>query len=322
MSTVTAIYDEFIGDNLYKRYPLVDTPESYSGFELPDSFLADATIMIGAMDRTGDESYRYSIYISKVEVHVDYIYLTFADSRGSDIAESDPIPVDLTLSDTVNDRTYKINPTTNLPIQGAVVVGTCEDIVKLPGIHEMKSEYSLLFPSCVATVPPAVIGIRVGDTIFDGVVTLEAGDYIDISYDTDNKKITIAYDPTNGPADLVYNEDSLLNAITAKYGKPIITINGEVKPDENGNIGINPTDCFMVETDTGNHSISMYNPCANPCSSYEFLDNALVRINDLNKSVSLLKSMNDSVANTLAQMGVRVASVLESRKGSITTTAQ
>ena len=320
MSTVTAIYDEFIGDNLYKRYPLVDAPESYSGFELPDSFLADVTIMVGTMDRVGDDAYRYSIYISRVEVHTDYIYLTFADSKGSAIAESDPIPVGLTLSDTVNDRTHKINPTTKLPVQGAVVVGTCEDISKLPGIHTMNQEYSLLFPSCVATVPPAVIGIQVGDTIFDGVVTLEAGDYIGISYDENTNKITIAYDPTNGPADLIYDESSLLQAVTEKYGKPIITINGEVKPDEKGNIEINPTDCFMIETDTVNHSISMYNPCANPCSSYEFLDNTLARINDLNKSVSLLKSMNDSVANTLAQMGVRVASVLESRKGGITAT--
>ena len=308
-------YNEFIEDNLYKRYPFMENPKGTDGFKLPDSFIADIKITISSMDRAGEESYRYSVYVSKVTVYPDYVYVEFSDSVTSKvIARTDPIRMSLSLADTTDERTIIIRPTSNLPLNGTLVVGTCADLHTMKGVHIMDSDSATVFPSNVLPLMGniGVLSLAVGDNVATGDVIIEAGKHIDLEYIEDTNTIKISVNPDKDSGINLTSED-IIAALKEKYGAPILSING-VTPDTEGKIDILPTDCFMVTTDNSNNSISFYNPCAPACASYEFINESLRRIKELNDAIDLLRSYYESTANTLAQMGVRVSAVLESRK--------
>ena len=310
MSDLIRSYNEFIEDNLYKRYPLTDYVNVNSSI-IPDSFMADIKLCINVMDRPGDDSYRYSMYVSKITVYPDYAYVEFKDLEDDIvIAKTDPISMRLSMADSVEDRTIMIRPVTTIPVNGTLVVGTCVDIKNIKGVHILTPDEGRLFPSnIIITTNAGVDAIVVGRSRLTGDVTIEAGDYIDIDADTTTNTIKISVDTSN----INLSTSDIIKKLKDKYGNPVRTING-IYPDSDGNIQIDPTDCFMVTTDGANHNISFYNPCAPACASYEFVNESLRRIKELNDTMDLLRSYYESTANTLAQMGVRVSAVIESRK--------
>lgn len=312
MSDLIRSYNEFIEDNLYKRYPLTDYTGGTAGV-LPDSFLADIKMYIGVMDRPGDDSYRYSMYVSRVTVYPDYTYVEFSDSKENTvIAKTDPIPMTLSMASSVEDRTIMIRPTTSIPINGTLVVGTCADIKNCKGVHTLTPDEGRLFPSNITIIGDCVTGIRVGDSVATGDVTIEAGEYIKLDLDEDTNTIKISVD-TEKLSGAPLTSEQMVEAIRNKYGIPVLSVNG-IRPNDDGNFDILPTDCFMITVDGVNHGISFYNPCAPTCASYEFITETLRRIKDLNINVDLLKSYYESTANTLAQMGARVSAVIESKR--------
>lgn len=308
--TAYTVYNEFIDDNMTKRYPFVDIGSS-SIEAIPSSFLVDASICIGTMDREGDSSYRYHVYVSEIQVYPDYAYVIISDDvSGSVIAKSDPISLALDSGSSVEERTIRVRPTGDLPVNGTLVIGTCEDISDKQGVLKITDpDEATLFPTSVVLLPIGVSSIIVGDTEVTGDVVLEAGDNIDITYDKTDNVIKISVVNTDN---VKVDDEYLIQAVTSVYGQPVLTVNG-ISPDSTGNIKILPTDCLMVETDSANHSISFYNPCGTTCASDSFMSDVYARISDLNRSVGLLTSFYTSVSNTLAQMGVRVSSVLEAR---------
>lgn len=316
-SSLISIYEEFVDSNMDKRYPLVDTPYIYSGvatyFHIPESFLADIKVCIGISDNVGEPELklRNNTYISNIKVYPDYIYVAISSTIGSTtkvIAESDPIPVDLTSGRSVEDRTIHIHPTSDVPVNGTIVIGTCADIAKTPGSWDIPKTDGLIFPANIIVMPDSLNCIQVGDTKLSGDITIVAGDNVNISCDKATNTITInaAY-----PEDAMVSMEDLLNSLESRFGRPITTING-IEPT-GGNIDIVSTDCITLEASPTNSTITLYNPCGNTCASEDFMTDTYTRISDLNRGLSVLTSFYRSVSNTLAQMGVRVASVLENR---------
>lgn len=307
-NTSVTIYNEFVDSNLDKRYPLCDEGTGASSFVIPNSFMADLKVCIGTLDNAGESSYRYNTYVSQIRVYADYIYVELSASSGV-IACSDPIPTDLRLSNTVEERTIMIRPTGTIPVNGTLIVGTCEDISRQIGVWDINKEQGWIFPANIIIVPDSITGIRVNGTTVTGDVILQAGEGIEIDYDKDTNTITfqVAKD------DRVLTDEDFMDLVVGAFGKPITHING-VTPDDTGNVQINPTDCLMVEVNPAAHTISFYNPCGPTCASEEFMEDTYTRISDLNRSAATLSSLYNSVANTLAQMGVRVSAVLEPRQ--------
>lgn len=295
------IYTEFVDSNLDKRYPLCDSATTV----IPDSFLGDLKICIGAMDFEGTSSYRYNTRISQVRVYPDYIYVDIAHQDNT-IGRSDPIPTSLRLSDSIASRSFVIHPTGALPVNGTIVVGSCEDISKMVGVIDVPQGTGDIFPSNVIIMPDSVTSIVVDGHHVTGDIVLEAGEGIDIQYEESSNTITISSVTAGGEL----TDEQFKQLIIDYFGRPVKTISG-VRPDINGNIGLTPTDCLMVEYNGENHAISFYNPCGEVCASETFMEDTYDRIEDLNRSVSTLQSMYSSVANTLAQMGIRESAVLK-----------
>ena len=306
MPDTTNMYLEYVDSNMDKRYPLIDQYEAGS-FDMPDSFLADLDIIIGERDNPGDYSYRYHTYISSIRIYPDYVYIDLAVGDKGTVAKSDPIPTHLRSGDSIEDRTIYIRPTGSTPVNGTIVIGTCEDIVKTPGVWTLSEDCCKIFPANVHIMPTTINSLQVNGEYITGDIILESDGTIDIEYIESNN--TIKFSLSKDAFGLL-TDDAFMEMVTSKFGKPITTING-VGPDIAGNIQINPTDCLMVTTDATANSISFYNPCGTTCASEEFMGDTYNRINDLNKSLNTLTSFYSSVSNTLAQMGVRVSSVLE-----------
>lgn len=304
--SATEVYTEFINDNLYKKYPLADVGEYSSEHPIPDSFMGDLKIIIGTMDKPGDNSYQFNTYVSQINVYPDYIYVYISTEHDGVIAKSDPIPVNISLTSQMGEREIPIRPVTSLPVYGSIVVGTCKDIARQQGIINVDIDQGRLFPANVLMLPEVVTGIKVGDSVVSGEVILEAGPGISIDYNKDNNTITFRVsDDVYGGS---YDKEDFLEDIEEEYGKPIVTING-ISPDEDGAFRILATDCLMV--DSGVNSITMYNPCGATCESEEFMRDTYTRISDLNKSVATLSSFYTSVTSVLAQLGARAYAVLE-----------
>jgi hypothetical protein len=306
--TSKRVLSEFIESNLDKEYPLMDECVTAGGFAVPSSFLADLTVCIGLMDNAESSSFRYNTRVSNITVYQDYIYVSISSIRDGEevlIAKSDPIPTSINVGTDIEDKTIILRPAGDIPINGTIVVGTCEDINKIPGYWDIQEGFGYLFPANVVVVPTTVTGIIVDDHRLTGDIIIEAGDNVAIDYDDRLNKIII----DTVQSEYTIPEDSdIMEAIVEKFGEPIISING-VTPDSKGNIKITPTDCLSVETSL--HTISFTNPCGTTCASEEFMSDTYIRLSDLNRSYSTLVSFYNSVSNTLAQMGVRVSAALE-----------
>lgn len=295
------VYTEFVDNNLDKRYPLCDSAES----PIPDSFLGDLKVCIGSMDYADEASYRYHTHVSQIRVYPDYIYVDIS-YNGSIIGRSDPIPTSLRLSDSVEDRSFVIHPTGALPVNGTIVVGSCDDISKMVGVIEVPQGAGYIFPSNIIIMPTSVTSIVVDNRHISGDIILEAGEGIDIQYEESSNTIKIS----TVPAGDEITDEEFKQLIISQFGRPVMSISGVI-PDPDGDIQLKPTDCLMVEYSNDNHSISFYNPCGDTCASEDFMSSTYTRIEDLNRSVATLHSMYSSVANTLAQMGIRESAVLK-----------
>lgn len=305
---------EFIDSNLDKSYPLNDEGLGAGGFKIPSSFLVDLKLCIGEMDNPGELSYRFNTRISNVTVYSDYVYITISSMYNGSmtpIAKSDPIPTSIIVGDDIDKKTIHINPVGDVPVNGVVIVGTCQDICKTPGYWDIAETSGYIFPANVIVVPTCVTGLMVDGHRLTGDINLVAGDNVELEVDEDNNAVVIKVVPPDD-TDAVFNDEDLIRAITDKYGEPIVTING-MSPDASGNIKIEPTDCFMVDIRPENSTIVFYNPCGTTCASEEFMSDTYTRISDLNRNIATLISFYNSVSNTLAQMGVRVSAVLEKK---------
>lgn len=315
ISRNSVILTEFIDNNMDKEYPFVDRCLTSGGFSLPTSFIADLKLIIGLEDSAGALSYRYNTRISNVTVFSDYIYVTVScliDNIMTVIAKSDPIPTDIGTSDTIERKTIQLNPTGSIPVNGTVVIGSCQDINKFPGSWGINDEFGYVFPANVCVSSRSVTGVMVDGRILTGIVKLEAGDNITLDYNEASNTITISLNSAYYDDDVPFSDRDLLDIIIDQYGQPIVAING-VLPSEHGNIDIKPTDCMMIETNSSAHSISLYNPCGSTCASEDFMQDTYDRISDLNKNYATLVSFYNSVSNVLAQMGVRVSAALEKK---------
>lgn len=312
MINVPELYTEFTDRNMTMRYPLIDTATAVSdeGVALPDSFLADLRLSLGAMDRAGDASYRFSLFISSVSVYADYAYVVISDTvTGETIAKSDPISLLLNTGDSIASRTVYIRPSGDVPVNGTIIIGTCEDIKNLQGVHEFGFSAGQLFPSNILPAESVLSGFYIGGTYVTGDVTIQEGDGVTLSYNAGTNTITINAATTEESSPITSNS-GLLDAVTERFGEPVTSING-VTPDNTGNVEIAAVDCLEVTTDMAGHSVTFSNPCGSACASDEFLAETYRRIAEINKNYATLVNLYQSVSGALSQMSSRVAAVFQ-----------
>lgn len=303
---------EFVNRNLTLRYPLASSASliDENSVQLPDSFLADIKINIGIQDRPGSISYKNTLYISCIKVYPDYSYVEISDDYDKVlVGKSEAIDMSCNMSSTIEERTFNILPTSQeVPVVGSIVVGTCEDIAKMQGTHNLLFSGGKLFPSNVFPVSSVLTGFIIDGEYVTGDVTLEPGDGVNFSYDESTNTIKIEVDRTTTEVPITTNQE-LIDRIDSVYGGPITHVNG-IKI-ENNDLRITGGDCITV-TGSGGNALIISNPCGSPCSTDEAFSDIYNRIAELNQNFITINSMYQSVSDAITQMSSRVATAFSS----------
>ena len=221
---------EWLSSNKHRSYPLDDTA---NGNGLPTAFLVDALFINSSnIDNA-------KLFINKVVIVGDNVHIGmsgYVDSELTDFGTVCIIPFD-TKSGT-NIPIFKFEE--QYKLAGTFVVGDVKSLENVSSVIKLDENSGRLFPGCVRKEEDMVLGIKVGDVIYSGVVTLEAGEGISFNVITNNRDETTIqinckeFEIPIQNLDIIGDED-LLGRLLSNFGPPVRTICG-VSPDDNGNI--------------------------------------------------------------------------------------
>lgn len=306
---------DWISFRAAQSYPLADEASglSLTGNPLPPSFLLDIQILLPSkynQDISG------SFYISAIQDLGNTFNIVIAYA-GIDCAICTGIEKTLTATTNIPSRTYIItsiiSDTDTLQtypwmnnITGNICAGLTSDYSG--GSMSFDIQGAKLNSMCIHFLSgDHVQAIQVDDRYLTGVVTLQAGQGIDIQVQDDNTiKIAVnqSYLQNLWQSNIAQYQASL-------SGTPILSING-IKPDVYGNITIAGADCVQVSQIINGVVIS--NPCSKPCCQ---TDQAA---QSLNTSIKILqeehKTFRDywiNMANVVNYMQANLSTLMNSR---------
>ena len=220
---------EWLNSNQHRAYPL---DESTVGNGLPFSLLVDALFI---------NSYnvdRSRLYLREVVVSGDNVQISmggFVDGVETDFGAVAIIPFNTEMGTHIPiDYTGD-----SFKLSGDLVVGNVHCMDSVNSVITLNADTGKLFPGCVRNADEGLFGIKVGDTVYTGVVTLEAGDGIDFEVEhTDEETVLRIVSTVYTPPDenmTITDDASLLETAISMYGTPVRTICG-ISPDSAGDI--------------------------------------------------------------------------------------
>lgn len=125
-------------------------------------------------------------------------------------------------------------------VSGTLVVGDVSEIRRMGAETALTDLDGKFFYGCVREiVDNRVRGIRIGDSVYTGIVNLVPGAGIELSVEESEEGTTILISATDRELPdenkVIISDATLAAEINAMYGSPILKING-VEPDDSGNI--------------------------------------------------------------------------------------
>jgi hypothetical protein len=284
------VYREFLDANLTRAFPLTDAASGLDvsgSFRLPTNLISDIFLCvpnIAGLDKT-------AFYISNISIRRYLLDITIGYQGVSDYIGSfrgisttaaihtqyDYVPAETTLGNDYDALFFG---------SGQITIGDASSVSNTPGSYSFDHTNAAILGSRVSAGLLNVQYIQIGSRLLTGVVKLKAGTNIDIKLVSDNDvdppvhTVTISASLNAGANVLdLLNDDDVIDALVARYGVPIQTING-IKPTSEMNFELVEADCTkLVELP---HGISIANPCARPCGDED------ARVNQLLEDVGSL----------------------------------
>lgn len=225
---IVRISSEWLDANKSRAYPFddacADAPNRIPSPVFTDAFFQTSGVGSGGIfvNRVVLGQTSFQIYIASSDRDIgllaDIPYTT---------EERTQIPVDIMLDD-------------GATISGVLVVGDVTEIKNMQSDSVLTEAAGKFFLGCVREISDnRLLGIKVNDKLYTGVIDLVAGDGIELAVEEleEETKITVsAKDRSVPPENMIITDDAtLLKEISKLYGTPVAMING-VKPDAQGNI--------------------------------------------------------------------------------------
>lgn len=309
MTPTTTQSREWLNSNTSRAYPLDDLTGGVPG-TLPCNALVDGFVLT-----TGFTDGDYIFYISKSENTGKSIILsvTAEDLRSGNTVVFDGAVSIQNVEDYGTVEFFAISedqaPKT---ISGAFTVGSKSAIQAMP-TAEYTSAQCMLAPYVIRAVDRlCVTGIRVGDTVLTGEVTIEAGSGVDINADPATGTITISaseYSPP--PENMNVTTDGELSAqLLDTYGRPVTSIAGAL-PDADGNISINT----LVDVDNNYYIIPERGDVdgvlilrlnRDPRISADFIESLLANTNQLDARIGKVDSTITAVDRVIGSVATQM----------------
>lgn len=302
---------EWLNSNQHRTYPL---DESTVGNGVPFGFLVDALFINSP---TIDSERLYISSVSRSNTNILIRMGGYVERVKTDFGVVATIPFN-----TVSGAHIPISVVGgNFTLAGSLVVGDTKCMEYVPAVIELDEYKGLIFPGCVRTVSDTLLGIKVNDILYTGIVTLEAGEGIEITASAGDEEgetvITItstAYTVPDENLKITSDSELLANAIEA-YGKPVRTI-CNVSPDASGDIVFSTPDAggeseqYVEASSTGIGTVCLTIAndktditCTDRSAQIEALTQALSNLND--RSVEVHEGVNaldDAVSNLALQV--------------------
>lgn len=306
------ILDEWLDQNQHRVFPMADnmsTTDITGSYVIPTSFMVDIFLCVPPGYNTS------KFYVQSIVARRYSSDVTIGYNDGTTnviVGHFRDIPFDQPLNTayTFEPETQTGNTARALElINGILVVGTLEELLKQPGQWTFDVAETALLNTRVTEGLAGVTSIAVGNDIFTGNIALKEGAGITITptYDTANSQTIISI-----AADLGALEDlpipltsdaSIIANLTQMYGQPITTING-IEPASNGNFVLKAADCTKITTLT--NGISIENPCSVPCCEKEVLDDVYESIAQINQRYARLEGYYQSISRNINELQARM----------------
>jgi len=300
--------DEWRNANAHRQFPLDDgaSGESASpaGFRVPQSLMVDLRLDVPhdadpgefAVTRIVVAGASATVYVSYME-STPFVIGSFTLVPG---IFGNEVQMDGAATD---DQSWR-------GLSGVMASGFLDEALKFPGDWTFTPGSANINPACVRNGPAGVRALVVDDEALYGSVVLRAGDNIDIArtWDAVNGRHVLTFSAASPAGSLVINNDQdLLDALVARFGEPVRTING-IPPDEDGEFKILGADCVDVSPGAG--SVTISNPCATPCCDQEEYLGALYEaLNDLNARYARLLQFEEALTESVNMMQNKIGTL-------------
>lgn len=285
---------EWLNANMSRAYPFDDRTGGAVG-ALPGPALVDGFILT-----TGFEIAAWDFYISSVDNTGSSVLLSITAERGNDsVVFKDAVAIhEIADFAVIEFSAYKDSYT----ICGSFTVGLASVLRAIPSNTSLSIESAKIAPHIIHRVDDlCVTGIRVGDTVLTGEVTLSAGDGIELVPNINSNTIEISalnYQPPAANLEVV-NDATLVAELVELYGRPVLSVAGVV-PDGDGDIHIQGATESAVNSNVRNVDYVVPEPGATG-SGVLYLK--------LDRDPMLDKDYIDTITNNLTQLDARVGKV-------------
>jgi len=293
--------NEWSDENTHRQFPLTDDSngKDVTGtYTIPQEFMVD---MILAVPIAYDTS---KFYVKSLVVRRLFVDIEFGYDDGSELTVgwAKNIP-----HNSPRNASYAINPVVQAVekpfeiLTGSIVIGSAKSIVQAPNVYSFDPASAYIHPSRVMVGLACVQSIQIGAAVLTGNLVIKEGDNVRLEVSGNTIIVNATLNPTTDV--LIGSDEDIIDALTAKYGKPITTINGQ-KPDAQGDFKVVGADCTSIITGTSN--IAIKNPCAEPCCDKSMLTDVYGVLSQLNLRYAVLESYYQSVGLTINQMQARM----------------
>jgi hypothetical protein len=294
MSTneISRIASEWLDANKSRSYPFDESCGGAPG-RIPTNVFTDAFFRCSGI--TGE------LYINRV-VLGQTSFQIYAAAGSKDIGLLADIPYD------TPERT-KVPISILLDLDGSldgfITVGEASAIKEMLADNVLTTANGKFFYGCVRDFSSSgLLGIRVGETVYSGVINLEAGEGVDIDVEevAGETNIRISAKDREVPPEnmLIVDDKTLAQEISALYGSPVFTINGVI-PDESGNI-------ILATPDASREGASGYAPFPAGVGTITLMDNS-------SNDISCENTVLDTLMHNIAELNARGAQLKESVDG-------
>lgn len=301
------IYREYYNENAHRYYPFVNANNVPTGLILDLCLIATPNLPTNATSESTDVTYISQLTTDGTQLRVYLAATIDADVVDFGCIATTDISTPLVTGGVVGRRTDICYAADGIVFQGYIITGDLERLLpQMPASITLDETTGRLYTNCILPMTKWVSGIQVGNTVLTGLVTVEPGDGVTLTPDTDTNSIRISCIGAALPLEngVIVDDNTLLNRITDLYGIPITSINGvPIAGNDptivNGNlsgggvwtIAVADDEGLAVTADNNTHTITISNPAgAAACCTDDQISMLASNIASLNDRVMTVQS--------------------------------
>ena len=317
------VLKEYLNENAHRYYPFVNANSVPTGLILDCCLLASPSLPTNATSTDTNITYISKLTTDGTELRI-YLAATINGSvRDFGAVATIDARTTLTIGGVVGSRINICYTSEDIVFQGYIITGDLENLLpQMPASISLNETTGKLYTNCILPMTNWVCGIKVGDVTLTGLVTLEAGDGIELYPDVTTNSVQIRCIGAKLPLEnsIIVDDPTLLGRITELYGIPITSINGVpisgtgltssnhvLSGGGDWSIAVTDDEGLIVTADNNTHTITIRNPAGDTaCCSDDQISLLASNIGALNERVMTIQSFQTQLETNMNIMSTEL----------------